>query len=98
MKGFINFIREQGIMGLAIGFILGGAVSKTVASFVDNIINPIVGLLLGKVNLSDKLISIGSVTIKYGAFISTMVDFIIIAAVIYFGFKLLGLEKLDKKK
>jgi large conductance mechanosensitive channel len=98
MKGFINFIREQGVIGLAIGFLLGGAVSKTVASLVENIINPLVGLLLGKVNLSDKMITIGDTAIKYGAFISTVVDFIIVAAVIYFGFKMLGLEKIDKKK
>lgn len=98
MKGFINFIREQGVMGLAIGFLLGGAVSKTVASLVENIINPLVGLLLGRVNLSDKIITIGEATIKYGAFVSTVVDFIIVAAVIYFGFKMLGFEKIDKKK
>ena len=98
MKGFINFIREQGVVGLAIGFILGGAVSKTVASLVENIINPLIGLALGKINLVDKVFILGSSTIKYGAFISTIIDFIIIAAIIYFGFKMLGLEKLDKKK
>jgi len=96
MKGFINFIREQGVMGLAIGFLLGGAVSKTVASLVENIINPLVGLLLGRVNLNDKMITIGDTAIKYGAFISTVVDFIIVAAVIYFGFKMLGIEKIKK--
>jgi len=85
-------------MGLAIGFILGGAVSKTVASLVENIINPLIGLALGKINLVDKAFTLGSSSIKYGAFISTIIDFIIIAAFIYFGFRMLGLEKLDKKK
>ncbi len=98
MKGFINFIRERGVIGLAIGFLLGGAVSKTVASLVENIINPLVGLLLGKVNLNDKMIIIGDTAIKYGAFISTVVDFIIVAAVIYLGFKMFAFEKIDKKK
>lgn len=98
MKGFIEFIREQGIVGLAVGFILGGAVSKTVASLVDNIINPLVGLALGKVNLVDKAIIVGQTSIKYGAFITTIVDLIVICAVIYFGVKWIGLDKLDKKK
>lgn len=98
MKGFTDFIREQGIVGLAVGFILGGAVSKIVTSLVDNIINPLVGLALGKVNLVDKAVTVGSATFKYGAFISTLVDFVIIAAVVYFGIKSLGLDKLDKPK
>ncbi len=98
VSGFMDFIREQGVVGLAIGFVLGGAVSKTVSSLVDNIINPLVGLLMGKVNLVDKVLVIGSATIKWGAFISTIIDFVIVAAVVYFGFKALGLDKLDKKK
>lgn len=98
MKGFMDFIREQGVVGLAVGFILGGAVSKIVASLVENIINPLVGLALGKVDLVDKAVTVGSATFKYGAFISTLVDFFIIAAVVYFGVKALGLDKLDKPK
>ena len=93
----MDFIRNQGVVGLAVGFILGGAVSKTVTSLVDNIINPLVGALLGKVALADKMVEMGSISLKYGAFISTLVDFFIIAAVVYFGVKALGLDKLDKK-
>ena len=98
MKGFIDFIREKGVVGLAVGFILGGAVSKTVSSLVENIVNPLIGVILGKVDLSDKVLTIGAVSLKYGAFISTVVDFIIIALVVYFGVNALGLNKLDKAK
>ena len=98
MTGFLDFIREQGVVGLAVGFILGGAVSKIVTSLVDNVVNPLIGILLGKVNLADRVLVIGSATLKYGAFISTVIDFVIIAAVVYFGVKWLGLNKLDKKK
>ncbi|MBY0328933.1 MscL family protein [Patescibacteria group bacterium] len=98
LHSFVTFIREQGVMGLAIGFLLSGAVSKTVSSLVENVINPVIGLALGKVNLADKMITLGAASIKYGAFVSSIVDFIIIAAVIYFIFKGLGLDKLDKKK
>jgi large conductance mechanosensitive channel len=98
LAGFIDFIRTQGVVGLAIGFILGGAVSKIVTSLVENIINPLVGIVLGKVNLTDRVLTVGAATLKYGAFISNLLDFMIIAAVIYFGFKALGLDKLDKPK
>lgn len=98
MKGFIDFIREQGVVGLAVGFILGGAVSKTVASLVENIINPLIGVILGKVNLADKVLSMGGVSLKYGAFVGTIVDFVIIAGVVYWGVNALGLNKLDKPK
>ncbi len=98
MGGFMDFIREQGVIGLAVGFILGGAVSKTVTSLVENIINPLVGMLMGKVALADKALTVGAISLHWGAFISTVVDFIIIAAVVYFGVNALGLNKLDKKK
>jgi large conductance mechanosensitive channel len=98
MRGFIDFIREQGVVGLAVGFILGGAVSKAVTALVTDIINPLVGLALGKVNLVDKATTIGSATLMWGAFVAAIIDLIIIAAVVYFGVKWIGLEKLDKKK
>jgi large conductance mechanosensitive channel len=99
MKGFVNFIREQGVVGLAIGFIMGGAVSKVVTSLVNDIISPVIGLALGKLgNLKDAAVTLGPVKIAWGSFVSTTIDFIIIAAVIYVGFRVLRLEKLDKKK
>jgi large conductance mechanosensitive channel len=98
LQGFMNFIREQGVVGLAVGFILGGAVSKTVTSLVENIINPVVGLALGKVNLADKVTTIGEASLRWGAFISTILDFVIVAGVIYFIIKGLKLDSLDKAK
>lgn len=99
MKGFISFIREQGVMGLAVGFILGGAVSKLVASLVTDIINPIVGIMLGGAGgLKEASISVGSAKLMWGNFIGTAIDFIVIALVVYFGVKMLGLDKMDKKK
>jgi large conductance mechanosensitive channel len=98
MKGFIEFIRTRGVIGLAIGFLLGGAVSKLVSSLVNDIVNPIVGLFLGPAkNFTDLTIPLGSSPILIGQFMSNLLDFIIIAAIVYFIFKGLGLEKLDKK-
>jgi len=99
MKGFIEFIREKGVVGLAVGFILGGSISKLVTSFVTDIINPILGLILAHAKgLETMAITIGDSKILLGHFISTMIDFLIIAFVVYFGIKGLGLEKIDKKK
>jgi large conductance mechanosensitive channel len=99
MKGFLNFIREQGVVGLAVGFILGGAVSKVVSALVTDIINPLLGLVLGtQEGLKTATLKIGSAEILYGDMLSVTIDFIIIALVVYFGVKLIRLEKLDKKK
>lgn len=95
---FLEFIRKQGIVTLAIGFILGGAVSKLVASLVSDLVNPIIGIFLGQLgNLTNLIIPIFSAQIKIGSFISTAIDFAVVAAVVYFGVKKLGLDKLDKK-
>lgn len=99
LRGFITFIREQGVIGLAIGFILGGAVSKTVSSLVTDVINPIIGVIFGnEANLAQASLVINGSVIKWGSFVSTIIDFVIVAAVVYFGFKALGVERLDKKK
>lgn len=99
MKGFVEFIREQGVVGLAVGFILGGAVSKVVASLVSDIINPLLGVVLGFAgDLSTANLSLGSTKIMYGNFLNVLIDFTVIAAVVYFGVKGLGLDKLDKPK
>ncbi len=99
MKGFIEFIRTQGVVGLAVGFILGKAVSDVVASIVTDLINPIIGIALGKFgDLSALSLHILSAEITYGKFISILINFTIIAFVVYFGVKKLGLDKLDKPK
>ncbi len=99
MKGFLHFIREQGVVGLAVGFILGGAVSKLVTALVTDIINPLLGVALGAVNgLKEARLSFGAVHILYGDFINVFVDFVIVALVVYVGVKMLGVDKLDKKK
>lgn len=99
MKDFIAFIREQGVVGLAIGFILGGAVSQVVASLVKDIINPIIGIVLGSAgSLSSASFNVLGASILWGNFVSVLINFVIVAGVVYYGFKGLGLDKLDKKK
>ena len=99
MKGFIEFIREQGVVGLAVGFILGGAISKVVSSLVSDIINPVLGMILGAAgNLDESYLPIGNAKLMWGSFVNTTIDFLVIALVVYFGVKILKLGRLDKKK
>ncbi|MEI7749504.1 MAG: MscL family protein [Candidatus Moraniibacteriota bacterium] len=97
--GFMQFIREQGVVGLATGFLLGGAVSKVVTAFVTDIINPVMSIVLGSAEgFRQASVKIFGVDVLWGDFASVLIDFLIVAAVVYFGFKGLGLDKLDKKK
>jgi large conductance mechanosensitive channel len=99
IKGFIDFIRKQGVVGLAIGFILGGALSTLVSSIVTNLVNPIVGILLGKAqSLSDASFVIGTASINYGKFLNDFINFVVIAAVVYFIVRGFHVDKLDKPK
>src|SRR5689334_16941657 len=99
MKGFLQFIREQGVVGLAVGFILGGAVSKLVSGIVDDLINPLLAIGLNHIaNLKDAYFKIGASKILWGDFVNILINFIVIALVVYFGVTLLKLDRLDKKK
>jgi len=104
-RGFLNFIREQGVVGLAVGLVLGGAVATLVKSLVDNVVMPPVGLLLGSADgLKGLSWTLGKANGKdsvlhYGVFLNDLLNFIIIALVIYVVVHLLGLDKkFDKKK
>jgi len=105
VKGFLDFIRTQGVIGLAVGLVLGGAVSIVVKSLVDNVVMPPIGLLLGSSDgLKGLFWTIGKThdglpsNLYYGTFLNDFLNFIIIALVVYLVFHLLGLTKLDKKK
>jgi large conductance mechanosensitive channel len=99
MKGFLDFVREQGVVGLAIGFILGGSVSRLVSSFVNDLVNPLIGILLSRAgDLSDAYVQLGPSRLMWGNFLSNAIDFTIIAAIVYYVFKGLKLDRIDKKK
>jgi large conductance mechanosensitive channel len=86
---FKEFAMRGNVIDLAVGVVIGGAFGKIVASLVDAIIMPVVGVLTGGVNFSTLAVTIGTspkgepVLLKYGAFIQSVVDFLIIALVIF---------------
>lgn len=103
VQGFIDFVREQNVVSVAIGLIFGLAAKSLVDSIVNNLINPIVGVILGSNNLNNKYFCLKSVDgictskLGWGAVISEIINFLIILAVVYFTVKILKLDKLDKK-
>ena len=105
LKGFVDFIRTQGVVGLAVGLVLGGAVSILVKSLVDNVVMPPLGLILGSAEgLKGLVWTIGqthsgqAVSLRYGVFLNDFINFIVIALVVYFIVKLLKFDQFDKKK
>ena len=98
MKDFKVFIQEQGVVGLAVGFILGGAVSALVAGFVEGLVNPVIAWLFDTGNLEAQTSQVGEATLAWGNVVALFINFIVVAAVVYFGVKKLGLDKLDKEK
>lgn len=82
-KEFKEFISKGNVLDLAVGVIVGGAFGKIVTSLVDDIIMPIIGLIIGGIDFSGLSLKIGDATVKYGMFIQNVVNFLIIAFSIF---------------
>lgn len=87
-KEFRGFIAKGNVLDLAIAVVMGAAFGKIVSSLVENIITPIVGILLGGINLSSLSFPVGKAAIKYGIFIQAVIDFLIISFAIFIFMKL----------
>ncbi|MBB5323525.1 large conductance mechanosensitive channel [Anoxybacillus tepidamans] len=98
LKEFKEFAMRGNIVDLAIGVIIGGAFNKIVSSLVNDIVMPLVGLLLGGINFSNLSFTIGEAVVKYGMFIQTVVDFLIVAFSIFLVVKMLNKWKQRKKQ
>ena len=97
LKEFKDFVMKGNVIDLAVAVIIGAAFGKIITSLVNDIIMPPIGLLLGNVNFTDLFVSLngtkyatladaqtaGAATINYGIFINTIIDFVIVALVIF---------------
>lgn len=83
INDFKKFISRGSVMDLAIGVIIGGAFTAIVNSLVTNILNPFIGLFLGKIDLSNLVLKIGGTTFKYGSFLNAIINFLIISFVVF---------------
>lgn len=95
-KEFKTFAVKGNMLDLAIGVIIGAAFGKIVSSLVNDIIMPIIGLMLGGIDLTALSIPLGDADLMYGAFLQTLIDFFIIAFSIFLFIKFLN--KFKKKE
>ncbi len=84
IKGFREFITRGNVVDLAVGIIIGAAFGAVVTSFTDDIIMPFIGAIVGKPSFDQLTFTIGDGVIRYGAFLTAVVNFLIIAAAVYF--------------
>jgi large conductance mechanosensitive channel len=93
MTEFKQFAMKGNVVDMAVGVVIGGAFGKIVSSFVGDVIMPLLGKIVGGVNFSDLAIDLGTspagepVLLKYGAFLQSAFDFLIIAAAIFMALK-----------
>lgn len=83
LKEFKEFAMKGNVMDLAVGVVIGAAFQKIVTSLVEDIIMPCISILIGKIDFSDMVLTVGSASIKYGNFITTIVNFLIISFSIF---------------
>ena len=95
---FKTFISRGNVVDMAVGVIVGGAFGKIVSSLVNDMIMPVVGVILGGLDFSNLSIKVGNASVKYGVFIQTVIDFLIISFCIFLMVKFFERFKKNEKK
>lgn len=98
IKEFKAFISKGNVIDLAVGIIIGGAFGKIVASLVNDVIMPVIGIILGGLDFSTLSAKVGEATIAYGSFIQSIVDFFIIALCVFLIIKLINKLRRTKEE
>lgn len=102
VNNFINefktFVSRGNVLDLAVGVVVGGAFSKIVTSLVNDIITPIIGVIIGGRDFSNLSLKIGDASIAYGAFIQNIIDFLLIAFCIFVFIKFINKFFIKKKE
>ena len=99
-KEFGDFIKRGNVIDLAVAVVIGGAFSSIVTSLVNDIIMPVIGMITGGIDVSSLSATVGSATLQYGAFLQAVINFLIIAFVIFMVIKAMNTasEKVSKLK
>lgn len=98
LNDFKKFIAQGNVLDLAIGVIIGGAFGKITGSLVDDIIMPLIGIVLGGIDFTSLSVTIGTAVVKYGNFIQVVVNFLVIAWVVFMIVKAANNAGLTAKK
>lgn len=83
LKEFKDFVMRGNVLDLAVAVIIGGAFGKIVASLVNDVIMPFIGILMGGISFTSLEAKVGTAVVKYGIFIQTIVDFLLVAFVVF---------------
>ena len=83
LNDFKAFLQRGNVVELAVAVVIGGAFGKIVTSLVDDMVMPLVGVVLGGVSFKDLALKVGESTVKYGNFIQSAFDFLVIAVVVF---------------
>lgn len=97
IKEFKSFISKGNVLDLAVGVIIGGAFGKIVTSLVNDVVMPLLGIILGGVNFSSLYLKVNDSILMYGNFIQSTIDFLLIALCIFFMIKLINKFKKPAK-
>ncbi|MDR3502054.1 MAG: large-conductance mechanosensitive channel protein MscL [Legionella sp.] len=98
MKEFKEFAVKGNAVDLAVAVVIGAAFGKIVSSLVSGIIMPLIGLLLGGVNIAGKSATVGDAVVKWGEFTQSIIDFTIISLSIFIAVKGISLIRKEEKK
>lgn len=93
---FKDFISKGNVLDMAVGVIIGGAFGKIVTSLVDDILMPLIGILVGGIDFTGLTLKVENATLKYGNFIQNIIDFLIVAFCIFTFIKMT--QKFSRKK
>lgn len=98
LEDFKKFALRGNVIDLAVGVIIGAAFGKIVSSLVNDLMMPLIGLLVGGVNLTDLYFKVGGATVKYGLFLQNVVDFLIIAWTVFLFVRLINAMRRKEKE
>jgi large conductance mechanosensitive channel len=96
LQEFKDFVMRGNVLDLAVAVVIGGAFGKIVASLVNDILMPLIGLLMGGIDFTSLNFAVGDAVVAYGAFIQAIIDFLVIAFVIFLLLK--NVEKAKKEE
>ena len=93
LKEFKEFISRGSVLDLAVGVIIGGAFSAIVTSLVDNVFMPVIGMIIGGLDFTSLAIQVGDSKLMYGAFIQSVIDFLLVALCLFLFIKAINKVK-----
>jgi large conductance mechanosensitive channel len=97
LAGFKKFITQGNAIDLAVGVIIGAAFGAVITSLVKDVITPIIGAIVGKPDFNGLTFKLGDGVVKYGSFITNVINFLLIAAAVYFAI-VMPINKLNERR